>query len=438
MRRFNRRDLLKAVGALPLLPSLSAFGEAMAYPRRFIVFYHPNGTLPTAWWPTNVTSETAFTLNQIHDPLQSFKNDLLIFKGIDLKSNQQGPGEPHQNGMGGLLTGRSLMEGQFVGGDGSLAGWGSGISVDQRIAQVVGAGTKERSVQLGVRVHASEVRTRLSYSGAGQPLPPQNDPQEVFNLLFADFKIATPELEKLRKRRGSVLDAVRGQFAALTPRLTGADRQKLEAHLTLVRDLESRLSAMGNQGNGACVVLDRPAVVEPDNGTTMPDITRLQIDLLVGAMACDLTRVGSLMLCGAIDAISYPWLNSSLDGHTLSHLGDTDPQKPEIVARDRWTATQVAYLLGKLKAIPEGTGTMLDNTVVLWSSEIAVGNTHSQQDMPFVLAGGKAGGLRGGRYLQLDRRSHNDLLVSVLQAMGLPDTTFGDPAFCSGPLPGLT
>ncbi len=438
---FSRRTLLKAAGgfsvALPLLPSLAARAEDTLFPRRLVIFYHPNGTLPGAWWPTDVLGETQFTLNKIHQPLAAYKNDLVLLKGVDLKSCAGGPGEPHQRGMGGVLTGRELLTGNFVGGDGSLAGWGSGASVDQVVAEKIGLKTKERSLQLGVRVNAAEVRTRLSYSGAGQPLPPQNDPRQVFNQLFSDFKLDNPELEKIRRRRASILDAVQGQFAALTPKLSGADRQKLEQHLTLVRDLESRLGAMGGPTSGeSCALPEQPPELAPDSDTTMPEITRLQIDLLVMALACDLTRVGSLMLCGAIDAISYPWLGSSTDGHTLSHLGDSDPQKPQIISRDSWTASQLAYLLGKLKAIKEGAGTMLDNTLVLWTSEISVGNTHSQTDMPFVLAG-RAGGLRTGRFLQYDHASHNDLLVSVLNAMGVEETTFGLPAFCHGPLPGL-
>ncbi len=440
MKRLSRRALLKAAGgvsvALPLLPSL-ARAEDTPYPRRLIIFYHPNGTLPSAWWPTNVLGETQFTLNRIHQPLEPFKKDLVLLKGIDLKSCERGPGEPHQRGMGGVLVGRQLLPGNFVGGDGSLAGWGSGISLDQYVAQQIGGKTKEPSLQLGVRVSAAEVRTRMSYLGPSQPLPPQVDPRQVFTQLFSEFPVDAPVLEQLRRRRKSVLDAVIGQFSALNPRLSAADRQKLDQHLTMVRDMESRLELMGGPtASPACVLPEAPPDLEPDSEATMPKITRLQLDLLVMAMACDLTRVGSVMLCGAIDAIAYPWLGSYYDGHTLSHLGDSDPQKPQIITRDSWTAEQLAYLLGRLKGIKEGAGTMLDNTLVLWTSEISVGNSHSQLDMPFVLAG-RAGGLRTGRYLQYTGASHNDLLVSILHAMGIRENTFGDPAYCKGPLPGL-
>lgn len=438
-RVLSRRTVLRGAGGLAVsLPLLHARrAEASApFPLRFICFFQPNGTLPHRWWPEGGITEDAFTLNAIHEPLQAFKDELLILRGIDLKVTAEGPGEPHQKGMGALLTGTSLQQGEFVGGDGSRAGWASGKSIDQYLAERIGANTRVGSLLLGVRCEGSEVRQRLSYLGPGSPVPAENDPRRVFDNLFSDMAEPSPELTAIRRRRGSVLDQVAEQLRIATRRAGSLDRQKLDAHLTQLRDLERRLTATVMETPG-CFKPGTPPPLDPASETAMPEISRLQLDLLVTAMACDLTRVSVVHYSHALNNLTMPWLESGHEGHFLSHLGDGDSRRPELETRDRWVAGEFAYLLDKLSKVPEGEGTMLDNTVLFWCNELSVGNIHSQIDMPFVLAGG-GGGLRTGRYLQYARRSHNDLLVSILNLMGLGDTTWGNPNYCTGPLSGLT
>lgn len=440
--KLSRRRLLQsgiASAALPLLESTSsrAYGQTPATPKRLIVFFHPNGTHAGAWFPTAGSTPDAFTLNRIHaDPLAAHKSDLVFFRGIDMKCTALGPGEPHQRGMAAFLSGRHLLEGGFVGGDGSLAGWGSGITLDQRVAQALGQGTKFGSLELGIRATGGEVRHRISYTGANQPLPPQNDPRLVFNSMFSNLGTPGEDAARLRRRRASVLDGVRNQFSALSTRLSSVDRQKLEQHLTLVRDLETRIAAGDGTASAACNKPGTPPALNTNSEATMEQISRLQIDLTVMAMACDLTRVASLQYSNGQNHIVFPWVNSPMDGHALSHVGNTDPAREQIVARDRWYAGEFAYLLARLKSIPEGNGTMLDHTLVLWGNELAEGNSHSHANMPFVVAG-RAGGLRTGRYLQYNGVSHNNLLVSLLNLLGIPDTRFGNPDFCTGPLSGF-
>jgi hypothetical protein len=172
-----------------------------------------------------------------------------------------------------------------------------------------------------------------------------------------------------------------------------------------------------------------------DSETTMPDVMREQMDLLAASFSCDLTRVVSIQNSSAINAIRFPWLNSMEQGHSLSHMGDSAaPEREQLVQRDIWYAQQLAYLLERLQSIPEGEGTVLDHTLILWCNEISVGNSHAHADMPFVLLGG-GWHLRGGRYIQLPSgTSHNNLLLSLLRAFGVEDATFGLPEFCSGPL----
>jgi hypothetical protein len=283
------------------------------------------------------------------------------------------------------------------------------------------------------------VRTRLSYAGPAQPIPPQNDPRAVFDQLFSDVDTGDGTMDRIRKQRRSVLDTVREQFDMIKKRVGSSDRKKLEAHLAKIRDLERRLQSSKFDGEG-CVVPERPADRDPDSESTMPEIMQAQVDLGIMAMACDLTRVVSLQVSNSVNHIRYPWLNSMGDGHALSHAGPSnDDARTQWIARDQWHAEQFAYMLKELDRIPEGDGTMLDNTALLWVMEIAQGNTHSLNTMPFVLAGNVDGQLDTGRYVEYSgTKSHNDLLAALGKLYGLDSDTFGDERFCSGPLSGIT
>ena len=453
-RQINRRTFLRGLGgaaiALPLMPSLGirnayaaeAAGALTAdgFPKRFIYFFHPNGTMPADFWPTPGATPRDFQLNTILQPLQAYREKLWIAKGVNLTSggSEFGPGEPHQRGMGALLTGRPLQQGNFVGGDGSLAGWADGISLDQHIANYVGDPTAFKSLQLGVRADTTaptgEVRTRLSYEAAAKPLPPQNDPLNVFNDLFSDMVVTPGAMEDARAKQKSILDGAIGQFESLNNRLGYQDKQVLDAHLATIRDLERRLQNDGVTGE-ACYIPDTPADQESDSEDTMPQIAELQIDMLVMAMACDLTRVGGIQFSNAKNHIRFPWLDSLGDGHQLSHAGPSNSQaRTEWVARDTWFAQKFGYLLMKLDSIPEGNGTMLDNTAVIWLNELSQGNTHSHVNMPFVLAGSAGGQLDVGKYVELQEQSHTDILIAIQNAFGIQDQVFGDPRFANGAL----
>lgn len=455
-RHLTRRTFLRGLAgtaiALPLLEAglerallaQEAPGSfAGNFPKRFIYFFHPNGTMLNDWWPVAGENERDFTLSRILSPLEAHKSKMIVMKGLELKSaaGDAGPGGPHQRGMGTALTGQPLQQGDFVGGDGSLAGWADGISVDQHIANYIGATTRFKSLHLGVRADTTaptaEVRTRLSYSGPAQPVPPQNDPLVVFNDLFSDFMTAPNQLQSVRAQRRSVLDAVGGQFEALKSRAGYHDQIRLEAHLAMVRDLEVRLENERVTGD-ACFAPETPPEQEPDSEDTMPEISRLHIDLMVMALACDLTRVASLQYSNAKNHIRFPWLDSLGDGHQLSHAGPSnDDARTQWIKRDSWLAQEFAYLLTKLDSVQEGEGTMLDHTAVLWINELSQGNTHSHVDMPYVLAGSAGGYFDTGRYVDLGNVPHSDLLVSLQNAFGIEDQTFGDPRFVTGPIPRL-
>lgn len=453
-RRRFLRGTAGALVSLPLFPSFQARAQTLTFPKRFVVIHHPNGVVPTSWFPTAGQSESEFTLNETHQPLMPYQDDLLLFKGIHMPSLALGPGEAHQKGMAGVLSGWHLLEpsstnGSFVGGDGSLTGWGQSITVDQRIAQSHGTQTQLPSLQVGVRATTAEVRSRLSYLGPAMPLPPQNNPQQLFNILFQDALVDEEAFSQLRDQRKSVLDAVVQQFDYMRNRLPSDERQRLNNHFDFVRDLEMRLDNEMFSGEN-CVIPAEPPTLLIDNEDTMPAITTMQLDLMTMALACDMTRVITLQFSNAQNHVRFPWLDTTPenpdtftpslgDGHGLSHSGPSSfAQQKELALRDKWFAEQVAYFLEKLKSIPEGDGTLLDNTLVLWCSEISVGNTHSHHNMPFLLAGKGGTNLQTGRYLQYaDGVSHCDFLNTLLLMFGIENELFGNPDFSSGPLPGI-
>lgn len=455
----TRRTFLRGVGGVSLgLPLFSSLGceevpapdgrirrvqQAGTFPKRIVIVYTPNGN-----WE-GLPSSMDFA-GSIMEPLIPFKDKLLVLRGLDLSVHNQAPGEPHQQGMA-WLTGRGLNPGNQVGGDGSLAGWASGISVDQEIANSIGAMTSKKSLHFGVQSTAyggTEVRTVMSYAGSDQPISNETSPYTMFDVVFSQLGADPTGVAKLRARRHSILDAVDKQYASLAPKLGVDDKKKLEQHLTSIREVEQHLDAPGGTLGGYCQVPDTGDPIDLNAPESFPAIGKLHMDLLTMALACDLTRVCTLQWSASTNNRPYPWLMYDEgagpapivgDEHILGHQPDTDVHawgKLRVIRK--WYFEQLAYLLGKLDSMQEGDGTMLDNTIVLLGSEIARGNTHSHMDAPFFLAGSGGGYFKTGRYLEYTGDvPHNNLLVSLLNAMGLPHTTFGDANYCTGPLGNL-
>ncbi len=432
--KLSRRQALRGAGGILVgLPFLEALAPRTAHAqvipqKRFIGLYHPNGVLMSDWFPTG--DENNFTLRAVHQALVPWKSRVLFTSGLDMKVAVTGPGEQHQRGIGAFLTGARLDSGTFVGNDGSRAGYALGPSIDQTIVDLVGQGTRIPSLQLGVHALLPNVAGVVSYRGANQPLLPQNDPRLTFRTLFQDSGMPTTELEKLRVRRRSVLDAVQGNLAALKKAVSTSDQARLDRHLTLVRELETRLTALPP---GTCQAPTDPGVLDYQREAEIPTIARLQMDLLTLALRCDLTRVATVMFSDAMNHVTMPHLNINSDIHNLTHSKDA-----QVAIRDTWQAGVLASLLQELDTIQEMDGSKaLDHTLVLWGSDVSAGDSHSHVNMPFVLAGGGAG-FRMGRYPTWNGAFHNDLLVSILKGFGSTATTYGDAAFCTGPLANLT
>jgi hypothetical protein len=440
MKRLPRRGFLAAGGsmlALPWLESRAAKAAEEAPPKRLVLMYTPNGRVQDRWFPAEGATEDNWELSEILEPLAPFKDKLCVFSGIDLSVTTVGPGGPHQRGIGALFSGQKLQSGDFVDGCGKRAGWVDGITVDQAAAQHIGASTPFPSIELAVRAIEADVQSRISYAGPGQPLPPTNDPTELYNRLF--FGLVAPPLDGSdpMAERNSVLDAVKSQFSMLSQRLGAADRERLERHLELVRDLERRLG-IGVNTDG-CAQPEAPAEVDPNGEDDMPAILETHFDLLAMALGCDLTRVASVQISTALNRIRYPWVGSLGEGHALSHAGPSNADAwNQLTAREKWHTERLAAFLQKLADTPEGEGSVLDNTLVLWGTDVSWGNTHTLTDLPYLMVGDLGGAFRTGRYLKYDGVPNNNLMVSILNALGVETETFGDPEFCTGELTGLT
>jgi hypothetical protein len=368
---------------------------------------------------------------------------MLVLQGVDMVStvsNQLGtmtskPGGPHMKGPGAMLTGGSLLAGSFQGAGGP-AGNADRISVDQFIANRIGTATAFQSLEFGVRVIGGAPLNTISYSGANQPNVPIYDPTQMYSRIFANSNLSTSQLSQLLAERKSVLDFLQSDIGVLETRLSSGDKARLDAHLTGVRTIEQQLTST----ESSCTPPAAPAMLDPNDMANFPAIGKLQMDMMLLALSCGMTNVATFMWANADSWQYYPFAGANEEHHGTSHCDDSDSANVNnLVMMNIWQAQQVTYMLDQLAATKEADGsTMLDNTVLLWGNELGVGNTHSYKNIPWMLAGGAGGYFKTGRFLQYPDVPHNNLLVSICNAMGFSDvTTFGIPGVCTGPLPGL-
>ncbi len=326
---------------------------------------------------------------------------------------------------------------------------GGGPSIDQHIAgQLDAAGVRTKLRSLELRVHPTAAGnlaySYMCYAGKAQPVASVNDPVQIFGRLFADPP-ASPDdpaarLAQMQKlaRRTSVLDHVLGEYKSLAARVGTDDRQRLEQHFTAVRNVEMRLATQAGMSAPQAAACKKAA--SPTATTDIPKLGRTLMDLLKIAWECDLTRVATIQWGQAATNLTLRWLGMTKDWHTVSHNpGEMDPTAvKQLVDIDTWLAGELAYFLGELRKTPDAEGgNLLTSSSVLWVNEIARGYDHSQVAVPFLVAGRLGGALRTGRRLKFSGRAHNDLLVTVMNAMGIPGAQFGDPRHNQGPLPGL-
>jgi hypothetical protein len=428
----TRRQFMRRLGisgaAIPLvmgLPSLGSINPSGGRKQRLIIMFSPNGIVPSTFWPDETGEE--FALKPILGPLESFKDKTLILKGVANKV--RGDGDSHMRGMSCLLTGIELFPGNIQGGSDTPAGWASGISIDQELKNFFQSRDETRtrfgSLELGVAVpNRADVWTRMSYAGPNKPIAPLDDPYQVFEKLYGRIK----DKESLK----SILDDLTSDLRTVARRVSTEDQRMLEEHLAFVRETERELQRDEQESlRHPMPELDPGVINENDN---IPNLSRMQIDLLVNSLQNDLARVATLQFTNSVGNAKMRWLDIEEGHHTLSHDPDLNEGSQEKLTKiNTWYCEQLAYLARKLGETPEpgGEGTLLDHTLIVWTNELGKGNSHTLDNIPFVLVGNGCG-FKMGRSLKFERAAHNRLWITIANALGHDVSTFGNPKLCEG------
>jgi hypothetical protein len=430
--KLRRRSFLAAAGTLLALPALEAMLPGTRVARaagptptqRFMTFHFPIGVNRAAWRPNG--TETNWTLGTSQSDLAPYKNDLSVITGVNNSGDRSGTAG-HTCNIATFLTALDVPQGIR----------NMGTSADQLIASSLAGKTRFRSLELGTSSlnenpnaepgYDPVLKDHLSWSN-GTPLPKEINPSALFDRLFAGGTGTASAAAAARRRHfgQSVIDAVRGDATRLKGGLGKADGTKLDEYLAGVRDLELRIQSTA----ATCSTGPRPGPP-----ADIRERVRQMLDLSVLAFSCDLTRVITFGYEHTVTEQSHPWVGVN-DGY---HIGVTHNQPGQpYAAVNKWIVSQFAYLLGKLKATPDapGTGNLLDNTIVYFASELGEGSSHSNQDIPIVVAGRGGGQIpRQGRLLSRPGQGNGNVLIALMQAMGVTVSKFGN-GFTT-PLPGL-
>ncbi len=427
--KFSRRTLLRGTALAPFVPLLADDVEAAEPRRRLVLIWSPDAPVPSLWDPTG--TETNFTLAPAMEALEPFKSQLTIIKGLDKTPGRYapGPGSGHAKAIASSFTAMALPRGDFddfgLGGS-KVLGWMDSASVDQLIAQRIHpkVQTPFKSIALGAFNGTPNPTRRISYQAPGQPVDPFQDPYKAFKAIFANAGVKGPEFERLRAERRSVLDLVQGQLGAVSTKVGRDDQEKIKAHLEAVRAVERRIQA--GAAAATCEVNLPSGTLDPTKDANYPKIVDLHMDIIAAVFACDLTRVMTLQLSRAGGRIIHSWLGQTEEAHQDGHSSDAAANDRRH-QRTKWYVSRFAYLLNKLKQIPEAGGSVLSNSVVAWNWELSgLPGAHQTMDNPWLLAGSAGGQLNTGRFLQFQNYPHSPLLVSLCNAMGLDDVqTFG-------------
>ena len=454
----SRRSFLKLMGSAGAMAGFtrllwpSVCEAQVTSPLRFVALWTHHGKLDEFWRPKN--GETDFDIdfpNSTLQPLQPFRDQLMILDGLDYRVLYEYGNSGHEGGPVTFLTGSPMT---MVSGE-PLP---KTESLDQFLAARLGGATRFRSLQLMTySVFGGQGNgDSLSFTAGGTRVPWERDPRRIWTRVFGSLMTGAPSEAELRatSRRKSLLDYLVRDAQRLQSRLAGPERVKLDAHLSALRDIEKRIEG----GGGMC---SRPA--QPAQQTTtqlgdtdrVPMNTKLILDLAAQALACDLTRFITIPMVLHPDA---PWLGitESLHDDLAHRVGESNPtQRAMIRSRlnsfHRWNSEMVAYFLAALRGVNEGTGNVLDHSLVLWGNELGDPDLHTSHGVPWVIAGGTNDKLRMGRYLNLrpgvdalggwsdvgdkapNAVPHNKVLTSIARAFDQNIDFFGHPDY-RGPL----
>jgi hypothetical protein len=434
-KHLDRRTVLRSMGAALALPFLDAMAPAFAQlrgnqakPVRLGFVYVPNGIIASAWNPSG--EGAGFEFNTTMKALEPFREHTLVLSGL------------------AQIKGRSFGDG---GGDHARAGatWLTGvhpkktegadlhaeISADQVAARQLGNQTQFASLEIGVEApslaggcdsgYSCAYTNTVSWRSPTTPNPMEVNPRVLFERLFGDGDStdAASRLEGFREQR-SILDFVTGSVNRLETKLGPGDRRKLAEYLDAIRDIERRIQKAEEQNASMTMpAMERPASAPED----FVSHARLMMDLMVIAYQADLTRVATLMLARESSNRSYREIGIA-DGHHNCTHHQGDPEKiGKTIRINTHHVEQLAYLVNRMKSTPDGDGTLLDHSMLLYGSSLSDGNQHTHIDLPVAVVGGGCGKLKGGRHLRYASETPlNNLLLAMLDKAGVPTETLGD------------
>jgi hypothetical protein len=434
-KHLPRRAFLRGLGttlALPLLDSMApamAAAKAAKPPVRLGFVYVPNGIIPGAWTPS--AEGKNFQFNRIMQPLEPYRENLVVLSGlaqVQGRSFGSGGGD-HARAGATWLTG---VHPKKTGGFGIQAG----VSADQIAAQELGKSTELASIEISIDSpslagncdsgYSCAYTNTVSWRSETTPLPMEVNPRVVFERLFGDGQStdSAARLKALQEQR-SILDYLAGSLDRIETKLGQSDRRKLTEYLEAIRDIERRIQK-AEERNAAVEVplINRPSAIPED----LTDHMKLMMDLQVIAFQADLTRVITFMMGREGSNRSYRHLGVP-DGHHNCTHHQNDPEKIEKTTLiDTYHVQMFSYMVDKLKATPDGDGSLLDHSMILYGSSLSDGNQHLHDNLPLVLVGGGAGSIKGGRHLKYPNETPmNNLLLTMLETAGVRTSEeFGD------------
>ena len=433
-----RRAVLRGIGATVALPFLDgmlpAFASQPASIARLSIVFSPNGMNMDRWTPP--TEGAGFQLSPTLEPLAPFRQRLLVLSGLDNSIGDARPGEgesaPHERAGGVFLTSvHPEREGR------------AGISVDQLVARELGRQTQLASLELGL--HANDIvgqcekgwscayMNTLSWRTETTPLPVEYRPRAVFERLFGDSDSTDPAVRRARRQKDrSILDSVTEAAGRLMRSVGPSDRARLTEYLEGMRDVERRIQRAEEQSAREVPAVDRPAGIP----ASFDEHAKLMFDLQALAFQTDLTRVITFMLGPEQSNRAYPEIGVPDVHHGLSHHQGDSQKLAKIAQIDAYHTNTFAYYLGKLHGTPDGDGSLLDHSTILFGCSMSDGNDHLLQNLPIILAGGSSGRLKGGRHLRYPKGTPiSNLYLTLLDTVSVSRDSFGDS---TGRLEGLS
>ncbi len=444
----NRRTFLHGLGvtmALPfleaMLPRTASAAAAGRAPIRTAFFYVPNGVNTTDWTPKQFGAD--FQLPYILEPLQAHKNDVLVLTGLAQdkgRANGDGAGD-HARAASTWLTGAQPLKSES-------SRIRVGVSADQVMSGAIGRQTRFPSIELGVEParqggkcdsgYACAYSNNISWRSDTTPSGAETNPRLVFERLFASAnpKLANEGTARRERQRKSILDFVLEDARTLGGKIGGSDKQKLDEYLTAVREIEQRVEAAQRsvaavQHSGVIEAYEVPEAI-PES---YEQHARLQLDMIALAFQTDSTRIATCMLANEGSNRAYRNLSITRGHHELSHHQGNAENLRQIREINRFHMRQFAYLLGKLKSMPEGDGTVLDNTQLLYGAALADGNRHEHENLPLILAGRGGGTILTGRHMRYPSETPMcNLLLTMMNKAGIAAQRHGDS---TGTLRGL-